>query len=134
PFFHSLETYHGQQDRYRSRPQAHPPTSAPARLHPAHTRPWPARESGARCRYPQQEEPRQALQEGRLIAVPPGWPLPARGHTAEKKPSFEGFLLGAAEMARCTGQAPAVPMAAMITVHHLETSRSQRVLWLLEEL
>ena len=25
-------------------------------------------------------------------------------------------------------------MARMITVHHLETSRSQRVLWLLEEL
>lgn len=25
-------------------------------------------------------------------------------------------------------------LAAMITVHHLETSRSQRVLWLLEEL
>ena len=25
-------------------------------------------------------------------------------------------------------------LKAMITVHHLETSRSQRVLWLLEEL
>ena len=25
-------------------------------------------------------------------------------------------------------------MARMLTVHHLETSRSQRVLWLLEEL
>ena len=25
-------------------------------------------------------------------------------------------------------------MATMLTVHHLETSRSQRILWLLEEL
>lgn len=64
PFF--PENFHGQQDRYRSRPQAHSPPPAPARLHPANPRPWPAREPGTwRC-YPQQEEPWQALQEGRL--------------------------------------------------------------------
>jgi glutathione S-transferase len=32
------------------------------------------------------------------------------------------------------GQHSSATLAAMITVHHLETSRSQRVLWLLEEL
>ncbi len=50
----------------------------------------------------------------------------------------KGASANTAHRAATHGEKPAVPtrtkMARMITVHHLETSRSQRILWLLEEL
>ena len=57
-----------------------PPIACIARRDPAHWRPWPACELGARCRDTQQEEPRQALQKGRLNPVRSAQAGPVSSH------------------------------------------------------
>ncbi len=68
PVNYSFRTYHGQQNRYRSRSQS---DQTPARRTPHQTRCRPAPQPRARLAHPQQKEPRQAPAP-RLI-----WP-PAR--------------------------------------------------------
>ena len=57
-----------------------------------------------------------------------GWFAPAA------RESLGQPLDGCAKRLHEQGTCKPVQNGAMITVHHLETSRSQRILWLLEEL
>ena len=66
----STKVLHGQQDQDRSRPPATPRPPAPAGV-TVTTRRGQKRQPGARLAHAQQEEPRQARQEGRLTASAP---------------------------------------------------------------
>ena len=66
-FFYLNGAFHAKRTKNRSRTQGYPQAHS-RRWHDHHGRPWPKAQPGARHCHAQQEKPRQAPKEGRLIA------------------------------------------------------------------